>query len=312
MSPTVPEALKALLSLPEVEARPGLSPAEVAQLEGGTGLVFPQAVRDLYAAADGIDLGSRGRILPLREALSVRRALDEAGLPREWGYLPVLDLRDSNYHCVACSPPLSGRIVHVRHDDSATVCSPDLWSLVDAVRLRLDVDPEGLDELDSPYLEPGPRSEAEVTAGLELLALGRKLDPDEDEVARRDAFRFGIALLPPERSAEVARLLEEDDPWIREDAEGWLASAGGAESEGALERLVEERFEFHERCRLALAAEGFCVPERHEQHDDVLTVRSVRRGAPLHLNLAVFFGRRSEPGIVAEIVALARRLLASP
>jgi cell wall assembly regulator SMI1 len=288
--------------------RPGATEAEVGTFEAATGLALPEEVRAIYRTSNGLDVDPAGfEILSLEGALPMARALGASpAAAGHFGYFPLTESNDSNPFCVACRPPLRGRVVHVMHDDDAELRYRDAGSFLDAVLARVAGTPAAderrrvIDSLPGGYRDSGERSPEEVATGRELLRTARAIDPDDGEHA--NAMRFGMTLLSAEQVDEVAKLLYEGH-YVREAAVARLKEIGGEKADAAVAEVTAEMGRFSERAAHALRQAGVGV-RSVSPHAIVLTARSVG------LNMDFLFDERNRPDALSYVVERAKTFLA--
>lgn len=279
--------------LAELDAKtfPGASEAALAAFEIETGLRLPAAVRTLYAASDGLTLGSRPlRFLPLAEVQDYSAAMQEIGIPARWGYFPLIDDDDSNPYCVCCHGPLAGYVVQVFHDDAAALKFRSLESFLAALAGGGAAGGRDLYEMPPDFVGPA-RTAADSAAGQELLNLA----PGLEEVEQADAYRFGLWLLSEDQIDEIVAVLEAGDEYVHEDALARLAVIGTPGAQAAIRASKADLARFVARCADALHQAGV---EATIEGSTGLSAGPRRAG----INTAMFYARRREPDIFEKLI----------
>lgn len=286
--------------------RAGATDAGLNAFESKTGLTLPPEIRAFYRASNGLDVAREGfMILSLDSALPMALALCGITVFEHYfGYFPFIDFNDSNPHCVACRPPLSGRVVRVFHDDEPVLQFRSINTFLDAV---LDSAAKSDDE-DSYWLLNGLHGVYEVTeertpedlaAGQELLRTGRGLQ--RHEPGRTDLLRFGVSLLQGEYIDDIAGLLYEEH-YVREAAIQRLQRIGGPRATAEVDRVTMEMTRFSEQAASALREAGLTVTT-------VSPHRIQLDPGPVHLNMDFLFDERERPDVFAYIVERAKFFL---
>jgi hypothetical protein len=219
------------------EPIPGATVKELAELESQTGLALPASLRELLCATNGLEIDAGGlKLMSVDESLRMWDGMREFGVPPIWGYLPIVDACDSNPFCVCCKGPLTGRVVHVFHDDAPRLEFSSVETLLAAIFQLVRQEDWDIDRLPPEYdAMPIRRSPSDESAGRELLRLAEILD---DDVERCQALSFAACLLPPDREMEIIRLLKDDDMWVREDAAERLGAMKSLRALPALRELA--------------------------------------------------------------------------
>jgi len=305
----------------------GATDARIDAFEAATGCRLPSDVRALFCTCDGVRFGDAAlRLFSLDQARERYDLLRSVGYPSYWGCVPVADGFDSDPLCVCTEPPLTGYLVHLRHDASSGPAFRSVGSFLAALAPALDAGPpeDGIEwfPLDRvPYDFAAPeRTMEDVAIGRRLLALAAGMGvparqtPDHDE--RAAAFPFGLTLLSDTQVGEVAAFLTDArDPFILVCVEARLREMAPripAAAE-ALRRHGEAQAAFLERCRAVLESVGIgSKPERREfpLTGEVSYLLTVREGyVSASYDGRALYVRRDEPGFHDWFTGWARKQL---
>jgi hypothetical protein len=282
--------------------------------ENDTGLSLPRGVRDFFRACDGLTLdGGTMRLFSLDEARDYAESIRDAGIPQAWGYLPLTDTNDSNPYCVCCAAPLRNRVVRVYHDDVARLQFRSFENFLRSIRGVLvqqrRLQQEQRDDYDedkgpSLYSLPSDFDPTESKRTKEDVAMGRALLQFADTlegVARGDGLRFAITLLSSTQIATLARLLDSEDEYTREEVVSRLSQFQGKRARDVLRRYRGAVTRFVNRCAKVLRDADFQVEQ---------TKGGIRlEPGPVWLNLPLFYTSRDLPDFEEQLVERARQLL---
>lgn len=275
-------------------ALPGASEDDLRSFAKVTGLSLPPDLRAFYAAANGFDLGWL-HILPLDDVANLVDLFDTSSSFA--GYIPFVDHHSPDHYCLCSRPPLQGHIVSVRANDSPVLLFRSLGTFLTAIECaegnasKIDL------HADHALARNDQLAEDDVRA-RDLLRLGRSMSVEDP--GRIDALRFAVVLLQPESIDELLPLLDED-VFVRADVLARLKGIGTLQARAVFATFQADLAAFVEQAVGALRGAGLTVAEVKEDHVQVET--------DVGVDLAPWFGKRRDPEVLAEIVALTRQLI---
>lgn len=290
------------------DAAPGASTAEMDRLEQEIGLPIPPDLRSLLAIANGADVQAVDLHLFSLDEIRQHARQAPAGLDGLdayfacTGYLAFAEANDSNPFCVCSRGPLSGFVLHVRHDDDTEVAFRNLGAFFSALERLAG---EGEAWIDDLLKELGDdrsqRTPDDDRRALELLQAADRLDRAADQ--RLWLIILGMQLLSA-RSVEVVERYLEDEYFVRRTARQALRAMNTDEARKAL--LADDRAvaSFAGEVLGRLRGAGLQASETGGGGGGITLLPG-----PVYLDLNAQFHRRAEPEVVEEIVRRARQAI---
>lgn len=212
--------------------RPPASRDQLDAAQEQLGLSFPPGLVAFYLQSNGLVVHERHLILnDLATATDYAAVMSDIDLVEYLGLLPLSESNDSNPYCVSCKPPLSGRIIHLQHDDAPRLAFPDLDSFALAI-VSLASSPDWtIDDIDLGYAaDHSDRTPADDLAADELLAGDC---PDVENL-----LSIAMSLFSRDRLDSIIGLLEHESMWVREDAARHLGEMGDSAAIESLQLLA--------------------------------------------------------------------------
>jgi len=296
------DSLQRFLSAPEVELSDPATSDELDSFQAQTGLSLPASAIRLYRESNGLNIETLGlRFEPLDGVLKYLTGFEHWGITKRWGFFPFTDANDSNPHCICCNQPLNGRIVHVFHDDEATLDFRDLESFLDAV-LTLVQQPTTdsiISDLPVQYDNTSDRSAMDEATGVELLNIGRAM-PKDDPV-RDQSLAFGLRLLPDSHVREFAALLDGSPP-LRQAALKRLQAIQTTEARSAVTAYRKDWSQFRTDAVANLRRAGIAL---EQVKDDCVLIQPNQ----VWLDLGAFYEDHREADIFARLVSRAQHFV---
>lgn len=297
-----PSPLDLLLRLPQVRPNPGVSAADIDSTEQRCELKLPTTTRKLFLHCNGAELASGLSFLTLAEAEQLAAAIDWREKPTPFGLFPLTENNDSDHVCVVCHSPLTGYVVHISHDGDPRVLFRSLDDFLLALVSFVSAGEWVLRDLPTPFGSP-ERATMDRRIGRELLTLAEDLDPEEPD--QMSAYLFGVELLGEDDVAEIARLLNHDNEYVREAAERRLQRITSPAGEEAVRSYRDAFEQFAQRVVNELCSNG--LNASIHRHYGKPSVR-VDPGN-VWLNVDSFYSWRTEPDGLVRIVQRVRELI---
>lgn len=297
-----PSPLDLLLRLPHIRPHPGVRAADLDATEQRCGIKLPATVRELFLRCNGAELTSSLSFLTLAEAEQLAAAIDWRTKPTPFGLFPLTENNDSDHVCVICHSPLTGYVVHIHHDDDPRVLFRSVDDFLLALVPFISAGEWILHDLPTPFDRP-ERTPEDRRIGRELLGFGEELDSHEWYTLT--GYRFGVELLGEDDVAEIARLLNHEDEYVREAAERRLQGMASPAAAEAV-RAYRDAFErFSEQLLNELCSNGLNASMHRPYGTPAIRVDP----GNVWLNLDTFFGWRTEPDGFARIAQRVRELM---
>lgn len=292
------DILNTLLGWPDVVAGPPATPAELDDFQRQSGLSLPDVVREIYLASNGIVIRAGAlEVLSLGRAFDYWEGLRNFGIPQCWGYMPLVDNFDSNPWCVCCAEPLTGYVVRIAHDESATIMFRSPTNFFAAINNLHRAGGWCLDEIPHDYADSRRLPQDSETADR-LMEAASKLD----DVERTDAYRFAISLYSENEWQRIAALLDDRDEYAREAAANRLKAMTASGARQALEAYRASIVDFVDRCAARLREAGI---DATVHGDSQLRLNP----GPIGLNTEMLYSRRNEPDFVEALIIRSRERL---
>lgn len=297
----------------QIKLAKAATPTQIEVAESKLGAPLPKSVRKIYEIANG---GKARSELSSLEIYSIANALKYARVPRffdaPWTLWPLIENNDSNPVCVCCTPPLTGYVVQMNHDDAPRLMSRSLENFF-AVATAFVADGEYLDtaELASDFESP-ERTKQDLAAAKRLIALAKKPGVLEGEVLT-DALRFACDLLSDNDVEQIESLLDFDQSEVEEHVAARLARINKTKGRRAVgkakKKPTQETFDgFVVRCSDILTKAGFAanVVEMYGKN----TIRL--DPGPVWLNMPVFYQERKRADFETHLIDRVRTVARKP
>ncbi len=224
--------IEALLTKFAAGRRPPVTTDQLDEAQDRLAFHFPERLSAFYRQSDGLLIVDRWLVLnSLAEGTRYAEAIGDIDLPHYLGLFPLSESNDSNPYCIACKPPLSGRIIHLRHDDAPRLAYRNLDEFAAAL---VTLSPSGRCSIDNLVLtydvDHTDRTSDDDAVAEELLAGSC---PDVE-----NAYAIAMALFSRQRIGKLIELLDHESMWVREDAASHLERMGDVAAIEALSRLA--------------------------------------------------------------------------
>lgn len=231
--PKMSDAIESLLARFAEGRRPPVSLERLSEASSRLGFQFPDQLTAFYRKSDGLVVHKLRLVLKdLTDAVKYAEAIHGWDFARCLGLFPLSESNDSNPYCVACSPLLFGRVIHVRHDDAPRLAFRCLDEFATAVLSLCTGTNWHIDDLPLGYnADHSDRSPADDVAADALLAADC---PDVENV-----YSITTSLFSRARAHSLIALLEHENMWVREDAAIHLGYLGDVTAIDPLAQLAK-------------------------------------------------------------------------
>lgn len=202
------------------DLEPGATVEQIAAAEADLGFSLPPSLRSFYTISNGMTVSTPAekiRLLSLEEAVFFFHQLTDfykgvlPYIPDHFQFFPFTDFNDSNHYAVCCTEPLTGRIVHLLHDDFAYLAFRSLRSFLTTLWCVIyhEYHPDLLrDWCDFAQSNPA-RTLEDDAAGMELLRIASS---PETLLEWAHLWRkWAAVLLAPERAREFRDIISTGD-----------------------------------------------------------------------------------------------------
>jgi hypothetical protein len=276
-----------------IELLPPISEAAMDSFEARAGFQLTPELRQLYQICGGLRRNEwEVYIMPFEAACDYALILQEVR-PAIWHYFPILDA-ESNPICVCCGDAMRGYVVQVNHDDVARL---RYRSIEDFLAAELADD--------EPRNWP-PHTSNDIETARRLIYLTRNL-PDDEDVARGDAFRFAFTLFSEDQLDEMAPFIDYPDEYVTGDLKKRLNNMAHPKAKQILQDARDSMRQFMEQAVEHLTQAG--LPPAQVDFER----RSIRlEPGPIYLNVPAFYAMRHQPDFWVYFVEQARFLVEYP
>jgi hypothetical protein len=218
--------------------RPGVTEADLDRASVRLGFDIPEQLRAFYRETNGLVVHERRLVLnDVETAVKYANAIARIDFVHNLGLLPLTESNDSNPYCLACTPLVGNRIIHIRHDDAPRLAFRNLDQFAAAV-IDLALQPEWIiDDLALGYANDHTDRTTEDDAAADNIVEFRQSHQDEDD----HLLSTALALYSRNRIDQIIALLEHDNMWIREDAATHLGNIGDVRAIKPLRKLAESQ-----------------------------------------------------------------------
>jgi hypothetical protein len=218
--------------------RKGVSRELLDAAPANLGFDIPADIRKFYGTTDGLVIHERRlKLNDFETAVRYAMAIARFDIASALGLLPLTESNDSNPFCVACKPPLTGRIIHVHHDDAWRLAFRKLDEFAGAILALAALSNWHIDDISYGYgSDHRDRTHDDDIAADEILRLC------DSRLGECDEFLLmAISLYSKNRVSSIIDFLKHESMWTREEAANQLANMGDRRAIEPLEKLARSR-----------------------------------------------------------------------